>query len=966
MNELRSTLFRLLGIVLLLAIGFSGTALAQGVQTAELTGTVKSSDGQALPGVTVSLRSPSLQGVRTTTTDANGAYLVKGLAPGAYTITFESPGMTTVNRTATVGVGAAATVDASLSIAKVEESVTVTAEIAPVLTTSQGVQEFPQKVIDTLATNRGLDDIADLAPGTTFNGVNGQITINGAVAFDNVFLIDGVDVADNVFGNPENSLFIADAVEETQVLTSGISAEYGRFSGGVINAVTKRGGNIFSGTFRTNLSNPKWTANTPLETKNGIKHKDALQKSFEATFGGPIVKDRLWFFVAGLKSNTDTPTTLNETGIAYDNTVDDKRIEGKLTGTITPNHTLQVAYTHRSLGTVQTALNNALETQTIVHPQFPGSVLVASYNGVLSSNFFAEAQFSQKQSHTTNFGGTDTLLQHSPFVTQGVTVPGGLNYHAPYFDATDPENRDNRQITAALSYFLSSAGFGKHDLKAGFENFRDTHTGGNSQSPTSFVFFADYLTNPDGTPVLDANNNVTPTWVPGISNYANWLAQRGGRIDISTNSLYLNDKWNLNNHWTFNVGGRYEKARSEATGGLVGVDTHSFVPRLAASFDPKGDGRFKLDATYAHYSGKFNTTLFGNNTNVSNPSLIYAIYNGPTGAGFDFAPGLDLNNYTIVFASSPTGNVKFLPNLSSPIIKEFTLGAGGSFGSTGYAKVIYTWRKYTNFVQDLVNHAGGTSDVVLNGLNVGVFDNHVWTNSNLPDRRYQGIQLQTGYRITDRWNFTGNYTIQIKNDGNYEGENANQPALTSAVGQYPEVFPGNRTFPDGHLAIFQRHKVRAWMTYDLGLGRAGDLNVGVLWRYDSGLTDSLVAASVPLTPIQQALAVGYASPPPTQNVFFGPRGSVQFPGAHQFDIALTYNIPIYKSLKPYVKFDARNAFNNVGVIRFNDTIQVDPTSPVDSFGLPTGFIKGARFGQPTQDVHFVVPRTISFVLGFRF
>jgi outer membrane receptor protein involved in Fe transport len=662
------------------------------------------------------------------------------------------------------------------------------------------------------------------------------------------------------------------------------------------------------------------------------------------------------------------PQVFQETATPYDLKNAETRIEGKLTGTLSPNHTLQVAYTHRSRDIVQPALNNALETRTLISPHVPGSVLVASYNGVLSSNFFVEAQFSQKQSHTTNFGGTDTNLMHSPIATAGVTVPGGFNYNAPFFDATDPENRDNRQITTALSYFLSTPRLGKHDLKAGFENFRDTHTGGNSQSPTDYVFFTDYVLDANGAPVLDANRNVTASWNPGQSLALNWIPQRGGRLDITTNSLYLNDKWTLNNHWAFNLGARYERVRSAATGGLVGVDTNTFVPRLAASFDPKGDGKFRLDATYAHYSGKYNTTLFGNNTSVSNPSLIYMVYVGPPGQGADFAPAYDFkNNYVIVAAQSPN-NVKFLPNLSAPLIKEFTIGAGGSFGSNGYAKVIYTWRKYTNFVQDFITLQGGASDVVLNGVDLGLFDNRVFQNTNLPTRRYDGLQLQTGYRLTDRWNFTGNYTLQLKNDGNYEGENSNQPALTSSVGQYPEVFPANRSFPDGHLAIFQRHKVRAWTTYDLGLGRAGNVNIGVLWRYDSGLTDSLVGNLVALTPIQLGLAAGYHSlgPSSTQTIYFGPRGSVQFPGAHVFDVALTYNIPLYKSLKPYVKFDVRNAFNNLSVIRFDDTVQGDPHSPLDSFGLPTGYIRGSRFGQATTSADFVVPRTYAFALGFRF
>src|SRR4030095_11660687 len=116
--------------------------------------------------------------------------------------------------------------------------------------------------VDTLAPGRTLEQIADLAPGLTDNTPNaGQVTIAGGFAYDNVFMLGGVDIADSTLGSP-NDLFSEDAIEETQVITSGVSAEFGRFGGGVINAITKRGGNAFSGTFRTDFTNPSSRAQT--------------------------------------------------------------------------------------------------------------------------------------------------------------------------------------------------------------------------------------------------------------------------------------------------------------------------------------------------------------------------------------------------------------------------------------------------------------------------------------------------------------------------------------------------------------------------------------------------------------------------------------------------------------------------------------------------------------------------------
>ena len=148
------------------------------------------------------------------------------------------------------------------------EAVQVVAETPSVIATPTVSANIRKEEVDALATPRTIQGIATLAPNVTERSPNaGQVVINGAFAWDNVFMVNGVDVNDNLFAQPQN-LFIEDAIEETTVLTSGISAEYGRFSGGVVNAVTKSGGNTFSGSWRMNLLNPSWTVETPFETSS--------------------------------------------------------------------------------------------------------------------------------------------------------------------------------------------------------------------------------------------------------------------------------------------------------------------------------------------------------------------------------------------------------------------------------------------------------------------------------------------------------------------------------------------------------------------------------------------------------------------------------------------------------------------------------------------------------------------------
>jgi hypothetical protein len=963
---MRRNLFFVLALVLAVTSG----AFAQGTQSGTLSGTVLSSDRQPLPGVTVSLKSSSLLGTRSAVTDANGGYIFKALPPGTYKITYDLAGFATVEKTVTIALGATVPADATMKVATVQETVTVTAETPTPLSTTQVGANINKETVDTLPSNRNLQQIALLAPGLTSNTPNaGQLTIAGSFAFDNVFLLDGVDINDNLFGNA-NNLFIEDAIEETQILTSGISAEYGRFSGGVVNAITKRGGNQFSGSVRGNFSKPSWRDETPFEKAQGITRSGDLSKFWEGTLGGPVVKDRLWFFLAGRKEASATQSTSAESGIPFTQDRDQKRYEGKLSGAITPNHTLQATYTKVKDSIYRTPFGSGVEIDPI-HTAYtgeqPNDLIAVNYNGVLKPNLFVEAQYSRKTFSFQNSGGTSKNLVDSPILA---LTTGFFAYNAPYFDATDPEDRNNRQLAASLSYFASTSSFGKHDIKIGYENYRSTRTGGNSQSSTDWVFYADWPTDASGKPVFDSNGYVIPIFETG-SNYAiNYQAVRGAQIDLTTQAGYVNDRWTLNNHWAFNLGVRAEWQGGDATGGIKPISASRIVPRLGASFDPVGDGKFKLDLTYSHYAGKVSETQFANNTNVGNPNAIYYLYTGPDGQGRSFAPGFDLSNYTeIIGGAFPTANVFYDKNIKSPVTKEFTAAAGVQLGGRGYVKAIYTHRKVSDFVQKFVTTATGTTDVVVNGVDFGTFSDQVWGNTNDGLRKYDGLQFQTAYRLTSRWNFAGNYTIQINNDGNQEGEGTNTPGAPSYFpGFYPELFNEARTYPIGRLNGFERHRARAWTTYDLGLGRAGSLNAGFLWRFDSGQAYSIRSTGRALTSIQKAIGNAlYPDLPSTQTIFYSAgRGSENFENASLFDLALTYSLPLYKKLNVWVKGEARNVFNSTPLISYNITVSPDANGPKDALGIPTNYIKGSNFGKGTSTGNYPFPREFLVTVGMRF
>jgi hypothetical protein len=960
----------------------SALASAQGVQTGTMTGIVVSSDNLPLPGVTVTASSPALQGKRTAVTDVNGVFIIKGLPAGTYALDYELSQFEPAKaENISVNVGGTAEVNATMKLAARTETVTVTAETPSPLVSTTTSTAFKKAELDALPVGRTPPQIAELAPGLTNNTPNvGQVSIGGATAFDSVFMLNGVDINDNLFGSPHN-LFIEDAIQETNVLVGGISAEWGRFSGGVINMVTKSGGNTFSGSFRENFSNPTWVARTPREVSNNITHSDILGKTSEGTFGGPLIKDRAWFFTAGRHESSDQTLTFVQTpGSATRNDLN-KRGELKFTGSPANGHTISGDYTNNSTeqNNIFSLNANSMDANTLINRQLPNSLFVSNYNGILGNKYFANVQYSQKKFGFRNAGGTSTAIKDSPFRTRGI-LPGVsttvLLYNAPFFSALDPEDRNNHQISGSVSETVSTKRFGTHDLKVGAEYYRSTRTGGNSQSATNYVFLTDYVV-ANGAPVLDAQGVPIPVFQSGLTQVQNWLATVGAQLDINTTSVYAQDKWVIGPRVTVDLGTRFEAVRNKATGDIIAVDTNRIVPRLGAAINLDSRGATVLQATYGQYSGKYSEAQFGASTDVGSPSRITYAYTGPTGQGKDFAPGFDLANYTTVVSGSfPTKNKSFADGTSSPVVNEFTLAIGREMGQKGFNKVTYSWRRWSGFLEDEISLANGIVNVT---PAPGLLTRVVYDNTDSVKRNFQQLLFSHAYRFRPDLSWHADYTLQIKNEGNSNVEAANQPGTVSLFGDFPEIYgPAiDRYQPFGRLADYQRHKVRIYGTYSKQLGRFGGVDVSPLWRVNSGQVYSLSAGSIRLSAIELARNPGYPANDinanVTQTLFFGDRGSQDFKGYGALDLAGTYSIPVWRTARPWIKFEVYNLLNNTKLIAWDTSITPDPASPLDANGLPTGYIQGPRFGTATADNQFPQPipgtnggRLFRMAFGIRF
>ena len=533
-------------------------------------------------------------------------------------------------------------------------------------------------------------------------------------------------------------------------------------------------------------------------------------------------------------------------------------------GTVADVHTIQAGYLRNTRTTSNDSgiLDLIIDPASLVPRERPNSYFFTTWRGTPTGRLLVEAQYSARQSSFRG-GGTSGSITDSPFVA---FEPLGI-YAAPYFDSSDPEERNNQQFTGNVTSFWNRAG--RHETKAGYEFYRSQRVGGGSQSSTNYVLWADYAKAANGRPLLDSAGRLIPLFVPGQSALDFYPATRGATLNNDSHSMFVHDHWSVDERWSLDLGARLERVRAVSSGDIVSVQNARIVPRLGATHDIQGNGRHVVHVTYGQYSGRYNEAQIGGNSPVGNSPEIYTTYQGPAGQGRDFAPGFNTANYPIAadtFVAIPTANVFMAPNLTSALVHEFTTSYGVALlAGRGFAEAAYVYRKTTHMIDDFFTVADGTTHVVAYGVDVGVFQNRVFRNADAARREYQGLVFQSRVRASRQWTVNGHYTLQLKNDGNFEGEAVNEPGASSLIGNYPEAFNAERHYPDGRLQNFQRHRLRIWSIYDVPVGRMGNVSLSGLWRVDSARVYSLRASSQEITATQRAnvAAAGYPGRPPS-------------------------------------------------------------------------------------------------------
>jgi carboxypeptidase family protein/TonB-dependent receptor-like protein len=620
----------------LLVLASAGVSNAQAILDGKVTGTVMSPDGAILPDATVELAGPALLGgSRTATTNTKGSYVFLNVPIGTYRVTVSRDGFkTTAREKIVVTAAAVATVDFTLAMGVVSETLTVSAE-GPVVDskTSTIDSKLGRQMLDRLPTSRdAFYDLTLTTPGMFDVGSSGSWlpspTAYGGASNENVFLVNGVNTT-NPRGASWGSLVKVnyDAVEEVRVVALGSRAEYGSYSGAAIDVLTRSGSNDYHGTVAaysqlgtpaSNQPQPGEDLGAPwLYVGEGEQLSGESKSNWEGNFtlGGPIVHDKLWFFAAyeHVQSKTLPPRW------SLENTYKGRYADLKLSAAPAKNHQAWVSYHYEnnegtgwSWGTEpnwdttmtygQKTKNNTVSAQW---QYFPASktVLSAKYLGFWTD----DDPFIPSNAPS-----------HPGYINWWKWAQYGINGAFPYVEA----QKSNRQtLQGDVSYFAENF-LGQHDIKFGaqYTKGRGNWQGGYFQNYVNFLY--------------------PYRWTQDVANMQNWYGDTGlvfynnketmnPFLTVRTaDSLgfFLDDQWSPSRRLTINLGLRFDNMSTRyGTGEIYGLvntpaeindpppvvreragsdDLFNFntvSPRIGVSYSLTEDGKTVARASYGRY-----------------------------------------------------------------------------------------------------------------------------------------------------------------------------------------------------------------------------------------------------------------------------------------------------------------------------------------------------------------------------
>jgi hypothetical protein len=867
-----------------------GLAMAQETTTGSLTGLVVDSQGTAVPGANVTIT--SAQGSKAFTTDSSGRFYAPFLTPGMYSVKVELSGFSTVEqKNIDVRLGQRLELKSLvLKVGQITETIEVVAE-SPVIDTSSTTVggTLDTATLQKLPVGRNFTDTLYLVPGVSNSGGVGRAnpSVSGASGLENQYIVDGVNITNAGYGGVGSYSIVffslgtgvtTDFIKETQVKTAGFEAEYGQATGGVVNVVTQSGTNSLHGSvfgyFRPNAIEASWKQ---LETPNGTVNTTGTDNyDFGLTLGGPLVKDKIFFFGA-FNPQYQTRTFVAPPGfpLASQGDIDRKRrilsYAGKLTWQLNANHRFDVsAFGDPAKGDMGPQRFSSLvaDADSFSEITYGGHNQVVKYDGILSRNWLIEASYAHAKNKITETPAKDQWRITDTTVTPNVTT-GGIGFYEQGNDGTN-----NQYSFKSTNMFK---GGGSHQLRYGVQYEDITYININQRTGPTFTL-------PDGTKTATgASITVLPDPVYGkIWRVTRANLNSGRNTTQQYLSFFAQDTWQMGK-LTLRPGVRYEQQKlvgdealalchaddsvpgaGDGTGDFIACSykwSGNWAPRIGATYDFKGDGRSKLFASWGRFFVKVPNDLAAramsadastSRADYFDAGLTQAVPDGVQAAGVTrhYLPPAGLHASTFAPGSKSTYQQEILGGFELAVGRNVNLGV--RYIHRTVPRILEDYQPAPVVAFDLGCPGADSVEYFIDNISPSLAKFHC---AGVPDasfedpvHKYDSVEVTANKTFSDNWSLVASYRWS-KLQGLYEGAFRNDngqsdPSITSLF-DFPTNDPsyteigvpqfgyrgdiryqgctlGCGVLPNDRTHQFKLYSNYSWSAINLGIG----VNVG--------------------------------------------------------------------------------------------------------------------------------------------
>ena len=854
---------RLSAILVALAFATAGITTAQ-ERFGTLRGTVTDQQGAAVPGVTVTVTNVETGEVRSFVTDTEGNYLAPDLNPGRYNVAFELSGFRKVERSnIIVLLGRSFDINAQLTVGGVTEVLQVTGEVPLIDTRSAAIaHNITAEEIDRLPKGRSFQSLLLTAPSVNSGEIEGGFQVNGASGSENAFTVDGI-TTNSIIGGHSRQDTVFEYLEEVQVKTTGIQAEYGGALGGVLSAVTKSGGNTFRGEGHYYFEGSALARQPvrrlvldPVTERSASFVQDGEDprhiNEFGGSLGGPIVQNRLFFF-GSYSPRNDIRT--NE----YQATDAPQEIERKI-------------WNQQMFGKVNFSSSRLTASGSLLWTPTEAEGTLSSYTGATANAVTGSAASLQPnigrgyEINQVNTSGTANVIVST---NSFVGMRAGL-FHDRYSDIGIPlvTSYTYQSATTPLNNIIPAALQGGVNV-AGVNTPRAQITEFDTTRRASFDIDYNHVFNAGGYHSLKGGygyqhfSNDIDAFYPGgyidifwDQSFSFGGANRGRgqygyytvndrRITNETSSrihsLFVQDQWTIQNRLTLSLGVRAENEVVPTFRPDILENAFEFgwsekvAPRLGAAYDLRGDGVTKLFASWGRYydwtkyqlpRGSFGAETWCQHYRALDTLALDTI-------SLSNMPGTDL---WVVPGSCRDRRVPSFQNEIDPDAKpmsqdSFSAGVEHQLGRNGVLSVHYTHNNLRETIEDIgfLNAEGDEGYLIGNpgeGATAVQFPSGatpLGQPTPRPKRVYDAVDVGYTRRYSDNWFLSANYTWS-RLFGNYSGIGSSDEITTPTNG----VSSASSQQQTGAIARPGSNVSRAWDLDELYYDSHGNIVEGRL------------------------------------------------------------------------------------------------------------------------------------------